>query len=87
MTSNERKEIIQLNGTTMLVILALIADCLVVGFIYRWHSWQLFAEERRAQQEYGKLLKQERQLKQDIIKVEGAGSWASSSFQRIHPLK
>jgi hypothetical protein len=86
MASSERNEIIQLNGTTMVVALALVANFLIVGFIYRWHHWQVFAAEKRAQQEYSRLLKEEHALKQDILTTEGASTWASTSFQRIRPL-
>ena len=87
MDSKERREIIRLNGTMMVVILALIANSLIVGLIYRWHNWQVFAEEKITEVEYAKVLKQSHNLKQEIIAKEGVSTWASTSFQMIHDLK
>ena len=81
----ERKEILQVNGVTILLIMALIANFLIVGFIYRWHGWQSFADAKRHNVEYTLLLRESHQLKQEIIAMEGRKTWTETAFYAIVP--
>ncbi len=69
----------------MLLIIALIANLLVVGFIYRWHGWQSFDDAKRHNVEYTKLLGESHQLKQEIIKMEGVKAWTETEYYAILP--
>lgn len=85
MDLKERKEVIQVNGVTILVVIALIANFLIVGFFYRWHGWQLFADAKRHNVEYTQLLRESHQLKQEIIAMEGVTNWTETAFYAIVP--
>ncbi len=82
METNERKEIVQLNGLTILVVMALIADFLIVGFMYRWHGHRLFAAEKIYHAEYSKLLDKEHDIKTEVVALEGAASWNETAYVR-----
>ena len=77
-----RKEIVQLNGVTILVVLVLIADFLIVGFIYRYHMHQLFLQAKIHDIEYTGLLKVQHDLHADIIKLEGVKTWDETEYVR-----
>lgn len=79
---NERKEIIQLNGFTILGVMAVIANCLIVGFLYRYHTYEVFVENKKRNQEILLLDTQERQLKDEIVKLEGAPNWNETAYMR-----
>lgn len=81
-TSSGRKEIIQLSGVTILVVLVLIADFLIVGFIYRYHMHQLFLQAKIHDSEYTGLLKVQHDLHGDIIKLEGVKTWDETTYVR-----
>ncbi len=78
-----RKEIIHFNGLTILVVMALIANFLIVGFVYRWHQWKLFTLEKTHSAEYTKLLKDERAVKDEVIKLEGVSAWGKTAYVRL----
>jgi len=77
---NERKEIIQLNGTTILIILAILANVFIVGIAYRYHEYRMFTVTRKMQQEYSQLLSRERAIKNEIVKLEGAANWKETMY-------
>jgi hypothetical protein len=78
--NNERKEIIQLNGLTILVGMAIIANCLLAGFLYRNHTNEVFIENKKRNQEMLMLDTEERQIKVEIVKLEGAPNWNETSY-------
>jgi hypothetical protein len=80
--SKERKEIIQLNGLIILVVMALIADFMVVGFFYRWHNYQVFLETKVHSAEMTILLRQQHDLHETIIKLEGVKTWNETNYVR-----
>ncbi len=85
---NERKEIIKLNGLTILVVMTIIANLLVVGFFYRFHHYQLFVEEKKHNIEMTELEgKQEHDLKNEIVKLEGVTSWSETQYARLYRVK
>ena len=81
-TSSGRKEVIQLSGVTILVALVLIADFLIVGFIYRYHMHQLFLQAKIHDVEYTELLKVQHDLHADIIKLERVNTWDETTYVR-----
>lgn len=83
MTQRERKEIIQINGLSILMGMALIANLLIVGFVYRYHGYQLYQEEKAHNQRMSALYKKERDLKEDIVRLEGVKSWNESRFASL----
>ena len=78
--NNERKEIIQLNGLTILVGMAIIANCLIAGFLYRYHTYEVFVENKKRNQEMLIVDTQERKLKDEIIQLEGAPNWNETAY-------
>lgn len=85
MKQHERKEIIQLNGLTILVVMALIANFLIVGFLYRYHEHQLFAEGKRHNAAMLDLQDhKEHALKNEIVALEGAPNWNATKY--VHDL-
>jgi hypothetical protein len=80
--TTERKEIIQINGLTILVTMVLIANFLIAGFFYRYNGHQLFLENKRHNIEYSGLLKQEHDLHEEIVKREGAKNWQETNYVR-----
>lgn len=78
--NNERKEIIQLNGLTILVVMAVIANCLIAGFLYRYHTYEVFVENKKRNAEMLIIDKQERQLKDEIIALEGVSGWYETTY-------
>lgn len=82
MASNERKEVIQVNGLTILVVIALLADLFIVGLVYRYHNYQLFLVEKKNNAEYELLLGKERVIKNEIVELEGASSWDKTEYMK-----
>ncbi|OGZ08452.1 MAG: hypothetical protein A3C93_01555 [Candidatus Lloydbacteria bacterium RIFCSPHIGHO2_02_FULL_54_17] len=80
METNDRKEVIQLNGLTILVVMALVADFLIVGLMYRWHGHQIFADEKKYNGEYTELLEREHGIKNEIVALEGATTWNETAY-------
>lgn len=81
MQQQERKEIIQLNGLTILVVMTLIANFLIVGFLYRYHGHQRFLEEKRHNEAILDLQDhKEHALKNEIIALEGAANWNATKY-------
>lgn len=81
-TENTRKEIIELNGLTILIGMAIIANLFVVGIAYRWHGYQLFVIEKRHNIEYKKLLNAERSVKDEVVRLEGVKTWNDTAYVR-----
>lgn len=83
MEKQKRKEVIQLNGLTILVVMVLIANFLIVGFLYRYHGHQRFLEEKRHNQAMLELRdRKEHALKGEIIALEGAPNWNATQYMR-----
>lgn len=83
MEPNERKEILQVNGLTILIVMALCANFLIVGLVYRYHNYQLFVVEKKASVEYKLLLDKERDLKNEIITLENVSSWNETQYVKM----
>lgn len=83
MKSNERKEILQVNGLTILIVMALLANFFIVGMIYRYHNYQLFVVEKKASVEYKLLLDKERDLKNEIILLEDVSLWNETQYVKL----
>ena len=77
-----RKEVLQLNGLTILVVIALLANSLIVGFFYRWHSYQLFVQEKIHGVEYSALLKKQHDLHLEILMLEGVKTWNETGYMK-----
>ncbi len=79
---SERKEVIQLNGLTVLVVVTLIANFLIVGFFYRLHSYKLFKQEKLHGVEYTRLLKTQHDLHLEIADMEGVKTWNETGYMK-----
>ena len=83
MAQEERKEIIQLNGLTILMVMVLIANFLIVGFFYRWHHYQIFLEEKKHNSEMNELKdRKEHDLKNQIVALEGVKVWNDTAYMK-----
>lgn len=78
----ERKEIIQLNGVTILSALVIIANFLMVGFIYRYHAHELYDENKAHDKEYTVLLQEQHDLHIEIAKLEHVVSWSDTAYEK-----
>ena len=80
--SSERKEVIRLNGITILAGLVILANFLTAGFIYRYHAHRLYLENKVHDIEFAGLLQQQHVLHEEIIKLEGVKNWDESMYVR-----
>lgn len=80
----KRKEIIQVNGLSILIIMVLVGNLLTVGIITRYHKWQLVEQEKRDNRMFTKALREEHDLKLEIQRLEGAKNWISTMYARAH---
>ena len=76
----ERKEIIQFSGLTILVVMVLVANFLIVGFVYRFHQWKLFTLEKAHNADYTVLIKQEHDVKDEVVRLEGVTVWNDTAY-------
>jgi hypothetical protein len=61
--------------------MALVANFLVVGFLYRYHGHQRFLEEKRHNKTMVQLQdREEHGIKLEIIALEGAPNWNATQY-------
>ncbi len=84
---NNRHEVIQVNGATILVVMVLLANLLVVGTVYRWHNYELFRAEKTQNVLMRGLYQELRDLQLVIVEHEGAASWNETEYARTLPLR
>ncbi len=84
---SERHEIIQVNGVTILVVMALFANILVAGTVYRWHNYELFRAEKTQNILMRELYQELRDLQLVVVEYEGAASWNETEYARTLPLR
>ncbi len=75
---SERKEILVLDGMTILFIVMLVTNGVLAAMMYRWHNIEVFKENVLHREAYAELLKQSRDLKNSLVKREGAMNWNDS---------
>ena len=78
----ERKEIIQLNGVTVLAVLVVIANFLIIGFYYRYDAHQMYLMTKAHDIEYTGLLHKQHVLHEEIVDLEGAKNWEETNYAR-----
>lgn len=78
--AKERKELIVLDGLTILFIVMLVVNGVTLALLYRWHNTKVFQENFDNRVVYGDLLSESRRLKNIIVKNEGAESWEKSEY-------
>lgn len=78
--NTERREVIQLSGLTILVVMTLVANFLIVGFVYRFHQWKLFTFEKAHQATYTVLLRSEHDIKDEVVALEGVSVWNDTAY-------
>ena len=79
---SERKEVLKLNGLTILVVLTLIANFLIVGFFYRYHSYKLYKQEKSHGVQFTALLKTQHDLHLEITDMEGVKTWNETGYMK-----
>ncbi len=72
--NKERKELIVLDGITILCIAMVVINGVVFALLYRWHNTQVFEENLNNRALYGDLLSESRRLKNLLVEHEGAES-------------
>lgn len=80
MTQPSRNEIIQINGLTILLGMTLVANFLIVGFFYRYHSHQSFVVEKIHNIRMQELYAREHELKLEVIDLEGVKTWNDTLY-------
>ncbi|MEK7118060.1 MAG: hypothetical protein AAB869_00430 [Patescibacteria group bacterium] len=83
MEINRRKEVIQFSGLTILAVMALVANFLIVGFVYRWHNWKLFTLEKTHNIVYDELIQKEHEIKDEVVRLEGVSTWNDTAYVRL----
>jgi len=81
--TKERKELIVLDGITILFIVVIIINGVVLALFYRWHNSQVFKENLRNRAVYGELLAESRRMKNLLVDREGAESWEKSTYGKV----
>lgn len=82
---NERKEIIEVNGITILLVCTVIANLLAVGFMMRWYSYQSFMQSVASQKEYTAHLRSLHDTKNSVVELEGAPNWNATIYAKHFP--
>lgn len=80
-----RKEIIYLSGTHILIGMAVIGNLLVGAFLFRYHSYMLFRLEDRDLGIFSQAQRDERNVKEDIRKLEHKISWNETTYAKNNP--
>lgn len=80
-----RKEIIQLSGTHILLGMMVMGNLLVAGFLLRYHSFALFRLEDRDLATFTAAQRAERDVKEDIRKLEHKLSWNETDYAKQNP--
>jgi hypothetical protein len=80
-----RKEIIQLSGTHILIGMAILGNLLVAAFLYRYHSFALFRLEEQDLATFTAAQRAEREVKEDIRKLENKNSWNETTYAKKNP--
>ncbi len=80
-----RKEIIRLSGTHILVGMLVLGNLLVAAFIYRYHSFALFRLEEQDLATFTQAQRDERDVKEEIRKLEGKHSWNETTYAIRNP--
>jgi hypothetical protein len=80
-----RKEIIQVNGAVIVVVMLIVANAFVVGIIDRYANFRYFALTRAQANEYSAELGKVRALKNEVVRLEGAPNWNATVFARERP--
>lgn len=81
----ERKEIVQVNGAVILVVMVLIANALAIGIIDRYANFRYFLLAKAQTEENSRQLNKIRALKNEIVRLEGAPNWNATIYARERP--
>lgn len=80
-----RKEIVFLSGKQILAVMLIVGNALIIGFMMRYHSTQLFRQADNDLNTFTKAQKAEHDMKEDIIKLEGKKSWVETDYAKKNP--
>ena len=80
MQNNERKEVIQVSGLTIMVVMTLIADMLIGGIIVRWHNYVVVRHGMEHLILMRDLYRQENELQTKIVMMEGVKTWNDTAY-------
>ena len=86
MNDINRKEIIQVSGLSILVVMTLLGDFLIAGFIYKWHQHEVYRSEKKHLETMTDLLGEERKLKNQLVTLEGVAAWDDTSYMKTLPI-
>lgn len=77
-----RKEIVFLSGRQILIIMIIMGNALVIGFIMRYHSYKSFLLEDADIATFTEVQKKEREVKEEIRKLEGKKYWTETEYAK-----
>ncbi len=77
-----RKEIIFLSGKQILLIMAIVGNALVVGFMWRYHAYKIFVQEKRDLSQFTLAQRNERTIKEEILILEGKKYWTETAYAK-----
>ncbi len=82
MSKQERKEILQINGVTMMFVMLLLGNFLVVGFFYRWNTHEVYIIKKQHNNHMTDLLRVQHDLHLEIVQLEGVDSWVNTQYMK-----
>lgn len=77
-----RKEIIQVSGNTIVIMMIVLGDLFVAGIGLWSHHIVLFRENLRHERAYEKALSEQRKIKNEIVALEGVPNWESTTYAK-----
>ncbi len=77
-----RKEIVFLTGQQILIAMIVISNALIIGFVWRYHSYQAFKQEKQDLAIFSEAQRSERKVKEDIRILEGAKTWLETDYAK-----
>lgn len=83
--NTERKEIIQLSGPTLVIVMIIIGNMFVLGVMYRWSEYQEYELTKFYARQYSKEIFEFRDIKNEVVRLEGAPNWNATYYVKAHP--
>lgn len=77
-----RKEIIFLTGKQILLIMIIVGNALVVGFMARYHFIKTFQQQKVDLALFTEAQRNERAVKEEIRQIEGKKTWNETFYAK-----
>lgn len=85
MSTSERKEILVIDGLTILIFCTFIMNVVAGALVWRWYEMEAFAQRKTDQDARAVILNDIRKIKIDIVEREGVANWNMTRYVADHP--